>query len=71
MNTEKLLIKALVHLRRVCDHADQDCPEEYRSKWFNTGIQDAYDFQGKCYRKLFKELGEEYMKEKYDLRRGG
>jgi hypothetical protein len=32
------------HLARVCQHADEDCPNEYKTKWLNQAIQDAYDF---------------------------
>ena len=39
-----LLTKALEHLEIVCDHADEDCPSEYRSKHFNPSIQDARAF---------------------------
>ena len=41
---EKLLHEALEHLEIVCDHADEDCPSEYRSKHFNPSIQDARAF---------------------------
>tara|TARA_R110001632_G_scaffold39970_2_gene99802 strand:- start:1 stop:153 length:153 start_codon:yes stop_codon:yes gene_type:complete len=41
---DKLLEKAIVHLKTICATADEDCPSEYRSKWFNEQIQDAYDF---------------------------
>jgi len=40
----QLLIKAIDHLETVCNHADEDCPSEYRSKHFNPSIQDARDF---------------------------
>ena len=35
---------AIEHLKVVCATADEDCPSEYRSKWFNIHIQEAYDF---------------------------
>jgi len=41
---EKLLHEALDHLESVCNHADEDCPSEYRSKHFNPSIQDARAF---------------------------
>ena len=37
------------HLIEVCQHADEDCPNEYRTGWFNRSIQDAYDFVGALY----------------------
>jgi hypothetical protein len=39
-----LLQQCMQHLLIVCKHADEDCPIEYRSKWFNKAIQDAYEF---------------------------
>jgi hypothetical protein len=42
--SQKLLHEALEHLEIVCDHADEDCPSEYRSKHFNPSIQDARAF---------------------------
>jgi len=41
---EKLLHEALDHLESVCNHADEDCPQEYRSKWYDTSIADARAF---------------------------
>ena len=41
---EKLLHEALDNLESVCNHADEDCPQEYRSKHFNPSIQDARAF---------------------------
>lgn len=38
------------HLVRVCQHADEDCPSAYRTKWFNPSIQDAYDFVDGLYK---------------------
>ena len=43
------------HLLRVCQHADEDCPSEYRSKWFNSSIRGAYDFLDSLYEKEVKE----------------
>ena len=40
----QLLIKAIDHLETVCNHADEDCPSEYRTKHFNPSIQDARAF---------------------------
>ena len=42
----KDLQQCVEHLLTVCNHADEDCPSEYRSKWFNQAIQDAYAFVG-------------------------
>tara|TARA_R100001163_G_C5063028_1_gene200224 strand:- start:361 stop:576 length:216 start_codon:yes stop_codon:yes gene_type:complete len=39
-----LVLQALGHLEDVCNHADEDCPQEYRSKWYDTSIQDARAF---------------------------
>jgi len=39
-----LLTKALDHLESVCNHADEDCPSEYRSKWYDISIADARAF---------------------------
>ena len=41
---EKLLHEALDHLESVCNHADEDCPSEYRSKWYDISIADARAF---------------------------
>jgi len=41
---DKLLEEAVQHLRTVCQHANEDCPTEYRTKWFNPAIQEAYEF---------------------------
>jgi hypothetical protein len=38
------LNQALWHLATVCDHANEDCPEEYRTKWFNPALEEAYSF---------------------------
>jgi hypothetical protein len=38
------LKQALSHLAIVCDHANEDCPEEYRTKWFNPALEEAYSF---------------------------
>lgn len=38
------LKQALSHLATVCDHANEDCPEEYRTKWFNPALEEAYSF---------------------------
>tara|TARA_R110000764_G_scaffold32871_3_gene73958 strand:+ start:446 stop:667 length:222 start_codon:yes stop_codon:yes gene_type:complete len=35
---------AIYHLDAVCNHADEDCPSEYRTKHFNPSIQDARAF---------------------------
>ena len=43
------LKKCADHLVKVCNHADEDCPSEYRTKFFNPSIQDAYDFVGGLY----------------------
>ena len=40
----KDLQECVEHLLNVCSHADEDCPSEYKSKWFNQAIQDAYAF---------------------------
>ena len=42
--SQKQLHEALEHLEIVCDHADEDCPSEYRTKHFNPSIQDARAF---------------------------
>ena len=39
-----LLTKALDHLESVCNHADEDCPSEYRPKWYDISIADARAF---------------------------
>ena len=44
------LKKCADHLVKVCDHADADCPSEYRTKWFNPSIQSAYDFVSGLYK---------------------
>ena len=44
------LKKCVAHLIRVCHHADEDCPSEYRTKWFNPSIQDAYDYVDGLYK---------------------
>ena len=36
--------KAIDHLETVCNHADEDCPQEYRSKWYDISIADARAF---------------------------
>ena len=41
---EKLLNQSLHHLESVCNHADEDFPQEYRSKWYDTSIADARAF---------------------------
>jgi len=38
------LKQALWHLATVCDHANEDCPEENRTKWFNPSLEEAYSF---------------------------
>ena len=38
------LKQALSHLAIICDHANEDCPEEYRTKWFNPALDEAYSF---------------------------
>jgi hypothetical protein len=43
------LKQCVEHLIEVCQHADEDCPSEYRTKFFNPSIQDAYDFVGGLY----------------------
>ena len=43
-NMDKLLEEAVQHLRTVCQHANEDCPTEYRTKWFNPAIREAYEF---------------------------
>ena len=45
------LKKCVDLLIEVCDHADADCPSEYRSKWFNPSIQDAYDYVDGLYKR--------------------
>ena len=40
----KDLPKCVEHLLNVCDHAVEDCPSKYRSKWFNQAMLDAYAF---------------------------
>ena len=39
-----LLQQCVKHLINVCQHADEDCPSEYRTKWFNASLKDAYTF---------------------------
>jgi len=41
---DEQLIEAIQHLKIVCAHADEDCPAEYRTKWFNPALEDAYEF---------------------------
>ena len=40
----KKLMLAISHLESVCNHADEDCPTEFRSKHYNTSIRDARSF---------------------------
>ena len=42
---------ALTHLQTVSKHADEDCPSEYRTKWFNPSIKEAYEFLDKMVKK--------------------
>jgi len=44
LNMDEQLIEAIQHLKIVCAHADEDCPAEYRTKWFNPALEDAYEF---------------------------
>ena len=44
------LKKCVDHLIEVCDHADADCPSEYRTKWFNPSIKNAYDYVDGLYK---------------------
>lgn len=41
---DAILAQAIEHLIIVCAHADEDCPAEYRTKWFNLALEDAYEF---------------------------
>ena len=38
---------SLTHLQTVSKHADEDCPSEYRTKWFNPSIKEGYEFLDK------------------------
>ena len=42
---------ALTHLQTVLKHADEDCPSEYRTKWFNPSIKEGYEFLDKMVKK--------------------
>ena len=42
---------ALTHLQTVSKHADEDCPSEYRTKWFNPSIKEGYEFLDKMVKK--------------------
>ena len=51
----KELEKCVEHLLTVCQHADEDCPSEYRTKWFNPSIQEAYEYVENLYDKNILE----------------
>tara|TARA_R100001163_G_scaffold38668_1_gene29477 strand:- start:4337 stop:4546 length:210 start_codon:yes stop_codon:yes gene_type:complete len=51
---EELLVDlkiSLDHISTIGAHADEDCPSEYRTKWFNPSIKEGYEFLDKMVKK--------------------
>ena len=42
---------SLDHISTIGAHADEDCPSEYRTKWFNPSIKEGYEFLDKMVKK--------------------